>query len=166
METLTISPSTRGPGYVLDASIWVPTPRDEVFSFFSKAENLGTLTPESLGFRITTPLPIQMRKGALIDYRISLHGIPFGWTTLIREWQPPDRFIDAQLKGPYRHWVHEHRFTDQSGGTRIDDRVEYRALGGALVHRAFVRPRLEEIFSYRARVIRERFGGADETPQP
>ena len=156
-ETLTIDRMGRS-GFRLQSSIWVPQPRRALFPFFADAQNLDALTPPDLGFRILTSLPSEMRTGTLIDYRLSLHGIPFRWRTLIMTWDPPMRFVDVQLRGPYRWWVHEHRFVDEDGGTRLEDDVDYGVPGGWLIHDRLVRPRLEEIFRYRARAIRERFG--------
>jgi ligand-binding SRPBCC domain-containing protein len=77
-------------------------PIEEVFDFFSNAENLNLLTPGKLNFKILTPLPVKMEKGTLIDYKISIMGIPFKWRTEITDWEPPFRFVDIQLKGPYK----------------------------------------------------------------
>ncbi len=135
----------------------LPFPRERVFDFFSKAENLELLTPPWLSFKILTPLPIQMCEGALIDYRISLRGLPMGWRTEITTWEPPYRFVDQQLRGPYRQWIHEHRFTEVEGGTRVEDHVHYVVLGGSLVNRFFVAPDVNRIFDYRQKRLRELF---------
>ncbi len=135
----------------------LPFPRERFFDFFSKAENLELLTPPWLSFKIVTPLPIQMCVGALIDYRISLRGIPLRWRSEITVWDPPYRFVDEQLRGPYRSWVHEHRFTEVDGGTLVEDQVEYAVLGGSLVNRLFVAPDVNRIFDYRQKRLRELF---------
>ena len=149
----------------LRTGIRLPRPRSEVFGFFSDAANLQELTPPWLHFRVLTAQPIPMRKGALIDYRIRLHGLPVGWKTEITAWEPPRRFVDEQLRGPYRLWVHEHSFEEIEGGTLAGDVVRYAVLGGALVNRLLVARDLRTVFRYRHRRLQEMFGrwpGEDE----
>lgn len=141
----------------------LPLPLEEVFSFFSNAENLEALTPPWVGFQILSPLPIEMKKGALIDYRIRVHGIPLVWRTEITEWAPPFRFVDEQLRGPYQLWRHEHRFESVEGGTLVSDDIEYCIPwswmpGAGLVQRWFVQPDLDRIFAYRRRALLSHFG--------
>ena len=142
---------------------WIPRPVDEVFQFFSDARNLEEITPPWLGFRILLPGPIRIAKGTRIPYRLSLHGIPLGWTTEIRQWLPPFRFVDVQLRGPYRLWHHTHRLEPKDGGTLMTDVVRYRLpLGiiGRAVHFFKVRRDVERIFDYRFGRIQEVFGSA------
>ncbi len=138
----------------------VPRPLAEVFPFFAQAENLQHLTPSFLDFRILTPLPIPMAVGTLIDYRIRLRGLPMRWRTRIGAWQPPHRFADQQLSGPYRVWWHEHLFAEHDGGTLITDRVVYKAPFSFITHPFLVRRELARIFDYRTQVISDRFGTA------
>ena len=140
-----------------ERSTILPLPRESVFDFFSRAENLELLTPPWLSFRILTPRPIQMYEGALIDYQLRLHGIPLRWRSEITVLEPPHRFVDEQRQGPYRLWVHEHRFTEVDGGTKVEDRVRYAVLGGALVARLFVTPDVRRIFDYRQKRLRDLF---------
>ena len=135
--------------FVLERSSVLPFPKERVFSFFSRPENLESLTPPWLSFSIVTPPPIRMCEGALIDYKLSVRGIPLKWRSEITVWDPPHRFVDEQRRGPYRTWVHEHRFEEVDGGMRVTDHVTYSVLGGALVRRLFVLPDLERIFDYR-----------------
>lgn len=139
----------------------VPLPPADAFRFFGDIRNLEPLTPPWLRFRVLTDRDLQLEPGALIEYRLTLHAVPVRWITRIEEWEPGHRFVDSQIRGPYRLWEHTHTFTPVDGGTRIQDRVRY-ALPygplGVLAHRAFVRRDLRRIFDYRrdatARLLR------------
>jgi ligand-binding SRPBCC domain-containing protein len=140
-------------------------PVAEVFAFFADAGNLERLTPPWLSFEIRTPRPFEMRPGALIDYRLRIRGVPLSWRTEITAWEPPHRFVDEQLKGPYRQWIHEHTFEEQPDGTTLaGDRVRYAVLGGRLVNRLLVERDVRTIFAYREAQMRELFGGEQVEP--
>jgi ligand-binding SRPBCC domain-containing protein len=143
--------------HLLKTEMVLPLGLDEVFAFFCDARNLEAITPPELAFRIIAPEPIDIREGATIDYRLRLFGVPFKWRTLISAWEPPYRFVDEQLEGPYRLWVHEHLFQQAGEGTRVTDRVQYRLPFWPVGEAAFplVRAHLERIFRYRQRSIRE-----------
>lgn len=156
---ITIEPHPSAPKQMrLQSSIWLPRPVGEVFEFFSDAWNLESITPPWLQFEVMTPPPIEMTTGALIDYRLRLHGVPIRWRTEIALWQPPDRFVDRQLRGPYRLWEHTHTFAEVDDGTRVDDQVDYAVLGGRLIERWIVRPDVRRIFEYRQQRLQETFG--------
>jgi hypothetical protein len=149
--------------HLLERTQVVPRPRSEVFPFFADARNLEDITPGFLRFRILPPVPRPVRAGSRIDYRLSLFGVPLGWRTLIEDFRPEERFVDLQLRGPYRLWRHTHLFEEVPGGTRVTDRVEYALpLGplGKLAHALFVRRTLERIFDFRRDRIAERFSPA------
>ncbi len=154
MIEITNDPHQRG-AYVLRAECHLERPIDEVFEFFADAMNLQRLTPPLLNFHVVTPPPIKMERGTLIDYRLKLRGFPLRWRTEIAEWEPPYRFVDNQLRGPYRRWYHLHTFEPTDTGTLVKDRVEYRVPGGALIHNLIVRRDVEAIFNYRQQVLRE-----------
>jgi ligand-binding SRPBCC domain-containing protein len=150
------------PSHLLTSEQFVPRPRDEVFAFFAKPENLGAITPPWLDFRVLTPSPVPMERGALIDYVIRLGPLPTRWRTLITRHDPPHGFVDEQLQGPYSFWHHTHTFAEVEGGTLIGDRVLYVLPFGALgrlVERLVIRRQLRAIFAHRRRAIAERFGG-------
>jgi ligand-binding SRPBCC domain-containing protein len=111
-----------GSRYRLDSEIRVPGQLDDVFAFFSDALNLERLTPPWLRFRVVTPPPIAMERGATIDYKLRVRGIPLRWTSEIDAWEPPHRFADRQRRGPYALWVHEHTFEQVGGETLVRDR--------------------------------------------
>ena len=136
------------------------TPR-EVFAFFSRPENLATITPPSLGFVIRELPEGGIREGAKIVYRIRVAGVPLRWVTNIAKWEPERMFVDEQLSGPYRKWIHTHTFTARDGGVEMHDRVEYELPFGVLGRIAggwFVRRQVDQIFDYRAAKIAELFG--------
>ena len=139
----------------------VPRPLDDVFCFFSKAENLEALTPAWLKFKILSVVPEPIEKGTIIKYRLRLRGIPLHWTTEILEWNPPFGFVDLQKSGPYKLWHHTHRFMAERDRTRIVDEVLYAlpfGLIGHVAHRLFVRRDVERIFDFRRKKIEELFG--------
>jgi ligand-binding SRPBCC domain-containing protein len=153
----------RSPAWELTTSLWLPRPRAEVFAFFSDARNLERITPGFLTFRVLTPAPIAMRAGALIDYRLTLRGLPLSWKTEITEWDPPRRFVDVQRRGPYAEWVHTHTFEDEGDGTLVRDHVRYRLPGPAfvspLVNALLVAPDTRRIFEYRHTALERQFAG-------
>ena len=132
-----------------------------MFAFFSDAGNLDAITPDSLRFEILTPRPIEMREGVLLDYQLKVRGVPFKWRSLISAWEPPNRFVDEQVRGPYRTWHHEHTFRECEGGTLCGDRVFYDMLGGSVANWLLVRRDLRGIFNHRCRRLREVFGSPD-----
>ncbi len=135
-------------------------PPHEVFPFFADARNLEAITPPLLGFRVVTEGPLEMRPGALIQYRLKLRGLSLDWLTRIDEWEPGARFVDSQLAGPYRLWHHTHTFERQGGGTLMRDVVRYALPGWPLgeVAAPLVRRELAAIFDFRrdtvARLLR------------
>jgi ligand-binding SRPBCC domain-containing protein len=148
--------------HTLHRSQRLPGSPDEVFAFFGDARNLEAITPPLLRIRVMNPDALAMGPGALIRYRLRVHRIPVGWLTAIRSWDPPQSFVDEQLRGPYALWHHTHTFEplpdDERGGTLMRDVVRYAlpfGPAGELAHRLFVARDLEAIFDYRAEKIRE-----------
>ncbi len=134
----------------------VARPLDQVFAFFADASNLEALTPPFLHFRIRTPMPVEMRVGARLDYELSLFGVPVHWHSRITDWQPGRRFIDEQESGPYALWRHTHEFEARGSSTLVRDVVDYsEPLGplGTIAHVLFVRRTLDRIFDFRRDVI-------------
>lgn len=146
--------------YELKKQVFLPAPIEEVFSFFCDAENLNLITPPWLYFKILTPTPVKLGKNASIAYSIKILGWRMTWRTEIAEWQPPNYFVDRQIKGPYRVWEHTHRFEKKDGGSQMTDIVQYAVPGFVLspfIHFFFVRSRLEKIFAFREKKILELF---------
>jgi hypothetical protein len=140
---------------IFETEQWLPLPTQDVFDFFADAFNLELLTPPWLQFRVITPAPIALQQGTVIDYRLRLRGIPVRWESQVTVWEPPYRFVDEQLRGPYRRWVHHHTFVESDGGTLARDHVDYAVPGGVLVRKLLVERDLRKIFQYRQQKLRE-----------
>lgn len=153
--------------HVLERTQVIERSLDDTFAFFSDAFNLEKITPEFLRFKILTPRPLAMQSGAIIEYSLSLFGMPFKWKTLIEQWEPGVKFVDRQLKGPYALWVHTHSFEALGADrTLMKDRVEYQLpLGflGEIAHTLFVRETLKKIFAHRADVTARLLTPATQT---
>lgn len=145
---------------LLERSQRVGVPVEQAFAFYGDAVNLEPLTPPWLRFEVITPGPIALGAGALLEYRLRLHGVPIRWQTRIETWEPPHRFVDTQARGPYALWEHTHLFErDGDGASVIHDRVRYAIPYGplgALADRLFVRRDLRRIFDFRAQAVDER----------
>jgi ligand-binding SRPBCC domain-containing protein len=151
--------------HTLEACLHVPLDRADLFPFFCDAFNLERITPRELCFRVLTPRPIEMREGARIDYRLSLWGIPFSWQTEISCWEPPLRFVDRQISGPYRRWEHLHEFIPGDQGTKILDRVDYALPLSPLSEcmHPLLRRQLSRIFLYRQQALKQLFCPSADT---
>jgi len=142
--------------FKLNAKQFIGRPIEEVFGFFSRPENLTVITPSNLHFNILTPRPLEMKQGAVIDYTIKIFKVPIHWRTLITTYDPPFKFVDEQLKGPYNFWHHTHTFKEVSDGVEIYDEVHYGIpFGplGSLLHALWIKKDLNHIFEYRKGVI-------------
>ena len=140
---------------VLERTQVLPGPPEDVFAFFADAHNLEAVTPPFLRFRVITPPPLEMQFGTLIQYRLRVHGLPISWLTSIQAWEPPHRFVDVQVRGPYALWHHSHLLEVHPEGTLMRDVVRYALPFGALgdlAHALVVRRDLQRIFDYRAAV--------------
>ena len=102
------------PDHILERRVWLPRPRPEVFEFFADARNLSLIQPPWARPRWLAPPP-RLAAGAVLDFRVL--GLPIAWRVMIREFDPPYRFVDVQLRGPFARWEHRHRFVEGPGGT-------------------------------------------------
>ena len=140
---------------------FVKTDLQTCWDFFSSPANLKRITPSYMGFDVKTEVPAQMYEGLIIAYTVKpLLGIPVEWVTEITHVKDKSFFVDEQRKGPYTMWHHEHHFKAVEGGVEMTDIVSYIIpLGflGKLVEPFIVKPKLEEIFAYRFKIVEEVF---------
>lgn len=152
--------------YQLIREQWLTTPLAETFAFFSRPENLEEITPPWLGFHIVRA-DRQLHAGSIIEYKLRIRGLPMRWSSEIAVWEPPYRFVDDQLRGPYKLWHHEHRFKSENGGTRIGDHVNYAlpfGILGEIAHALMVKRDVESIFQFRQQRLTELLGAKTQTP--
>ena len=156
------------PDHVIERRVWLPRPRPEVFEFFADPRNLARVSPGWAAPVWLNAPPARLDVGAVLDFRP--RALPTRWRVMVREFDPPYRFVDVQLRGPFARWEHRHRFLegpagdDGTGppGTWIEDRVTYRLPGaalGRLAHALGAGGRVRALFEYRDRRLRELFGG-------
>ncbi len=147
--------------YTLEVSQYLGISLAEAWDFFSSPGNLSKITPEHMGFQITSGVPTKMYPGQIITYKVApFPGFKTNWVTEITHVSEGHFFVDEQRFGPYRMWHHEHRFEETRGGVLMTDRVSYKLpLGilGRLAHVLFVKNQLKQIFTYREMFLNQLF---------
>lgn len=149
--------------YQLKTSQRIPATMEQVWDFISSPANLKKITPEHMGFDITSgELPEKMYPGMIISYKVRpLLGIKMTWVTEITHVKEGAYFVDEQRVGPYALWHHEHFIEPIEGGVLMRDIVSYRPpMGflGAIANAVLIRRQLNGIFSYRYKAVEEMFG--------
>jgi ligand-binding SRPBCC domain-containing protein len=146
--------------YILESRVWLARTRAEVFAFFADSSHLLLITPPAFRLCLVGG-PTTLSTGAVLDMRLQWLGVPIRWRAFIREWDPPYRFVDVQVRGPYARWEHRHRFLEEGDGTWVEDRVTYRLpLGplGRAAHALIVRRQIAALWRYRTRRLGELVG--------
>ncbi|MBI2524782.1 MAG: SRPBCC family protein [Candidatus Rokubacteria bacterium] len=152
--------------YVLESRFWLPCPRPVVFDFFADPRHLALVQPPSAHFAWSAPPPRRLEAGTVLDFTLRVLGLRLRWRVMVREFDAPYRFVDAQLWGPFARWEHRHRFVEQPErgepgaimGTLVEDRVTYRLPAGPLgllAHALFARRRIARLFAHREARLRE-----------
>jgi uncharacterized protein (TIGR01777 family) len=139
---------------------WVSNSKLEVFSFFCNEQNLETITPPFLHFKVLNKSTSAIAQGTEIEYDLRIHGIPVKWLSRISIWKPNSEFQDIQIKGPYSKWQHTHLFEDLAGGTLITDKVIYSlplATFGGNLAQPLIAADIKKIFDYRKTMIAKFF---------
>lgn len=150
--------------HTLEQEQTLPISLDEAWDFFSSPANLNAITPDDLGFHITSPLAGKMFDGQIITYRVRIAPlVHVTWVTEIKCVKEGRAFVDEQRFGPYKFWHHRHEFEAVPGGVLMRDKVHYALpFGpfGEIAHALFVRRKLEWIFGFRRKLLAEKFGKA------
>ena len=156
--------------YQLHKEQQIPASIEAVWDFISSPKNLKDITPDYMGFEITSPnLPDKMYEGMIISYKVHpILGIPLTWVTEITHVYDLQFFVDEQRIGPYSLWHHQHHIRPIDGGVHMTDIVTYQppmAFLGAIANSLFIKKQLESIFDYRFGAIERKFGKYT-LPQP
>ena len=154
--------------YVMERRLWLPRPRPEVFAFFADPRHLAAVQPDWARPRWLVDPPARLDAGAVLDFSVPMAGLRVRWRVIVREFDPPFRFVDAQLWGPFARWEHRHRFLEgpetiagSATGTWIEDRVTYSLPWGPLgraAHALGIGRRIAALFDFRDGRLRDRFG--------
>jgi ligand-binding SRPBCC domain-containing protein len=140
----------------------LPITLEEAWAFFSSPMNLSKITPAYMNFKILSGFEEgTTREGMIIKYKVHpIMGIPLTWVTKITNVSAPHEFTDMQMQGPYKEWVHTHRFREVEGGVEMTDELYYQLpMGplGVLMHSLFIRKQVEGIFAYRTKTLETLF---------
>lgn len=148
--------------YRLHRTQKLPLSLNEAWDFFSNPRNLAIITPPSLGFKVTSEVPPRMYQGMIVTYTVTpLLNYPVRWVTEITHMDEGRMFVDEQRFGPYRFWHHQHLFEETEGGVEVTDLIHYALpLGplGRIAHSLIVKRQLDEIFEFRRKYLKEKFG--------
>ena len=140
---------------------FLPITIDEAWAFFSNPANLNLITPDKLQFKTLTDLPELMTEGLIIRYKINpMLSIPLNWTTRINSMKKNVMFVDEQIKGPYKTWLHEHHFQEVENGVMMTDKLTYDigySFLGDFIGWLWVDKQVREIFRYRQIKLNEIF---------
>lgn len=149
--------------YTLYREQIIPADIEEVWAYFATPRNLNEMTPPDMDFEFVRGGDEPMYPGQVIQYKVAiLPGVRVRWLTQITHVEDRIRFIDEQRAGPYRLWIHEHRFEALADGVRMTDQVTYALPFGPLgnlVHAVYIRRRLAQIFDYRREKVKALFSG-------
>jgi len=141
----------------------IPASLEEVWDFISSPKNLKKITPDYMGFDVTTKnLPDKMYPGMIISYIVKpLFGIKTTWVTEITHVKENEFFVDEQRVGPYTIWHHQHKIKAIEGGTLMSDIVSYKppfGFLGNIANSLIIAKKIEEIFEYRQKALIELYG--------
>lgn len=141
----------------------LPTTLVEIWDFISSPNNLKEITPDYMGFDITSKnIAEKMYEGMIISYKVSpILGIKTDWVTEITHIKEKEFFVDEQRVGPYALWHHQHHVEAIPGGVLMKDIVTYSppfGFVGAIANELIIKHKLKEIFEYRKKALEKKYG--------
>lgn len=141
----------------------LPVSISEIWDFISSPANLKEITPENMGFVVTSNTGRdKVYPGMIITYKVSpLLGIKLNWVTEITQVKDNEYFVDEQRIGPYSMWHHEHKIEPIEDGVLMTDIVTYQppmGILGALANSLLIKNQLQHIFDYRTIALENKFG--------
>ncbi len=83
--------------------------------------------------RTITPLPIIVQfhhvepigEGTTVDFTLWFGPVPVRWTARHSRIRGHQGFVDEQVRGPFKRWIHEHRFEPtNSGNIEVVDEID------------------------------------------
>lgn len=74
----------------------------------------------------------QIGEGQTVTWQARHFGVPFRMTSLVSEVVEPIRFVDHQVKGPFKSFRHVHTFEPHASGTKMVDAISFTAPFGPL----------------------------------
>lgn len=150
--------------YQISRKQLLPVSLEDAWSFFADASNLQRLTPPEMKMEPAEKSPTEIYPGMIAVYKVRpLFRIPITWVTEITQVQSMEYFVDEQRFGPFKFWHHEHRLQQTEEGVEVTDLLYYAmpfSFVGKLIHAKMVRPKLQELFVYRQKQLKNLFGVA------
>ena len=148
--------------YTLHKNQKLPISLDEAWAFLCNPANLSKLTPQEMNMKIISGAHRPMYAGQVIQYSVTpFPGFKTKWVSEITQYKDKTYFVDLQLYGPYAFWHHKHFVHEIEGGVEMEDIIDYRVpfgILGRLLHPVLVKPKLEGIFNYRKKQLKQLFG--------
>ncbi|TWT82783.1 Epimerase family protein [Planctomycetes bacterium CA13] len=152
----------------------LPVSKQQAFAYHERRGALQRLTPpwESVSIERSD---CSLTVGSRVVLRTSLFGLPLRWIAEHTEYDPPNRFADTQISGPFASWDHSHHFHSvgnvESVGngetSTLTDSIRYRLPVGAIGHffgSGIARRKIESMFAYRHRITRDDLALVDSYP--
>ncbi len=131
---------------------------ERVFAFHEQPDVLKILIPPWESARVIKAAGIaDVGSRAIIETKI-IGPIAIQWIAEHTVYDPPHKFEDVQIKGPFRAWRHQHLIQPAAGGALLRDQIDYEPpLGfvGRLIAPLLIERRLKRLFEYRHQVTRE-----------